>query len=376
MKFLADKAIPYVEELFSHLGEVKLLPASAISRDHLLDTDGLITRTTTKINSELLEGTRVKFVGTATIGTDHIDIPYLQKNGIKFSSAPGCNATAVGEFVLNAILRYTHENNISLDNQVIGIIGAGNTGTALRNKAEKIGLSCLLCDPLLEKTDNNSAYLPLYELIRQSTILSFHVPLTKKGKYPTIKLVNDAFFKGINPEAILINTSRGEVIDEKSLLKNRNRFQGLILDVWNNEPNISSRVLAVTDIATPHVAGYSVEGKIRGTEMIYHAACKLLQIQTHWKPDLISEIVTQKYIHLDRSDDFLSSALKQVYDIKQDDQTVRNIFNPEHAGSGFAELRNQYPFRNEFSAFLIKSNYPLNKHKKQILSELGFKIDK
>lgn len=376
MKFLADKAIPHVKEIFSHLGDVELLPASDINKDRLLDIDGLITRTTTQINSELLEGTKVKFVGTATIGTDHIDIPYLKQKGIEFSSAPGCNATAVGEFVLNAIIRYAREKNISLRNHIVGIIGAGNTGNALKDKVEKIGLSTLFYDPLVEKKKNeNSSFVSFHELIRKSTIISIHVPLTRNGPYPTFHLINDDFFNRINPETILINTSRGEVINDTSLLKNRDRFKGLILDVWNHEPNINANILETVDIATPHIAGYSVEGKIRGTEMIYHAAHNLFQNQSKWEPSVISKIVTQKTIIVENAIDYLSMVLDKVYDIKQDDRSVRELFNSKNPGSGFADLRNQYRFRNEFSAFNIKSNFLLNENKRRILSDLGFKIE-
>jgi len=374
MKFLADKAIPHVEEAFSTIGEIQLLPADKITPDKLKGVDGLLVRTTTGIKPSLLKGSRITFVGTATIGTDHIDLPSLAENGIYLSSAPGCNATAVGEFVLTALLALEANIGISLQGKTLGIIGAGNTGNAVKQKAEAIGIRCLLNDPPLAEQSLNPEFIDIADLVQQSDIISLHVPLKRSGKYPTAHLLNEALFKQLKPGTIIINTSRGEAVDGNALKANRSRLGGVILDVWENEPHIDPDLIPLIDIASPHIAGYSIEGKIRATEMIYRDSCTFFDVPPVWdcQKALVSYGVPQLTIS-DR-DQIPVDAITRGYDIFEDDNSLRQFTQQDNPGEYFANLRNQYRFRREFSSFQVNVEQSLSIKNRRLLSRLGFHI--
>ncbi|MBU3914470.1 4-phosphoerythronate dehydrogenase [bacterium] len=373
MKFVADKEILYVKEAFSTLGEVELLTGNEINHESTFDCDGIIVRTITKITPTLLKKSRVSFIGTATSGTDHVDRNFLKKNQIEFASAPGCNAIAVAEFVIFALVAYSKKNDLSLKNQVLGIIGAGNAGTALRKRAEILGIKCLLNDPPLEKKTQESKFVSLQDLIEQSNIISLHVPLVKTGRFLTHHLISESVFRNLKNDAIIINTSRGGVIDEEALLKYRDVFQGLILDVWENEPNIDKRVLKVTDIATPHIAGYSKEGKIRATEIIYNAACRHFKVKPEWNSNQHKDFSKTPEIHVESTEDFPADVFKHVYDIALDDSSLRKIVTCSDPKKQFKELRNNYNFRNELSAFKLRIGSDLPAEVRSILLKLGCK---
>ncbi len=374
MKFIADKAIPYVNEAFSSLGEVHLLPAIEITPAKLKDATGLLVRTTTKITPTLLNGSAVRFVGTATIGTDHIDLQYLADKQIRLSSAPGCNATAVAEYILTALFTLEQKTGVSVRNCTLGIVGAGNTGSALKMKAEAIGIQCLLNDPPLAEKSSDTQFSHLDEIAQKADIISIHVPLTHSGKHPTFHLVNEHLLNQLKPGTIIINTSRGETLDSQALKANQNRIGPTILDVWENEPNIDPELLHKVDIATPHIAGYSLEGKIRATEMIYRAACDFFEATASWKssdalapygfPDLI----------LQNDGLFPEHAILQAYNIWDDDRRLRLFPSQEKSGEYFASLRNNYQFRREFSSFRIKTGQEFSWPDRQLLSGVGFNI--
>ncbi|NQU65915.1 MAG: 4-phosphoerythronate dehydrogenase, partial [SAR324 cluster bacterium] len=319
MKFIADKAIPYVQEAFSSIGQVDLLPSAEITPEVLQDVTGLLIRTTTKVTSTLLASSSVKFVGTATIGTDHIDLPYLANKGIYLSSAPGCNAVAVAEYILTALLALQQKTGASIKDRILGIIGAGNTGRALKNKAEAIGIRCILNDSPLFASSSTNEYIELDELIRRANIISIHVPLTRTGKYPTFHLVGDRALSRINPGTIIINTSRGETLDGQALKTNWGRLGGVILDVWENEPHIDADLLERVHIATPHIAGYSLEGKIRATDTIYRDACNFFGVKKTWKAaDALLPYGFPELI-LPNGAKLLELAITQAYNIWEDD---------------------------------------------------------
>ncbi|MCP4754020.1 MAG: 4-phosphoerythronate dehydrogenase [Proteobacteria bacterium] len=374
MKFLADQEIPYVKEAFSTIGEVELLPASKITGADLQSADGLIIRTTTKIRPPVLDRCAVRFVGTATIGTDHIDLPYLLGKKIAFASAPGCNAVAVAEFVLNGLITYAHEHGISLQDQVLGIIGAGNTGSALKKRAEILGITCLLNDPPLKEKTRKEKYIPIRDLVEHSSIISLHVPLTKDVKHPTYHLIDDRFLKNVTPDTIIVNTSRGEVIDEKSLVKYRSNFRGLLLDVWENEPNIDFETLRVVDIATSHVAGYSMEGKIRATEMIYNAACNCFGLISGWSSKRVLEDPVRLAIRSEDQKHLLKNIIMQAFDIRKDDTMLRKITAQSDPGGYFSVLRNKYRFRREFGSLKLGKVENLPVERRKTLAELGFDL--
>ncbi len=374
MKFVADKAIPHISEAFSTIGTVELLPACEITPATLTNADGLLVRTTTRITQQLLEGSRIKFVGTATIGTDHIDMSYLKKHSIHQTSAPGCNATAVGEYVLTALLALQQKTGISLHQRTMGIIGAGNTGTAVRKKAEAIGINCLFNDPPLAEISEKGTYMGLDELIRHADIISVHVPLIRSGKHPTNHIVNRQLLQKLRPGTILINTSRGETLDGVALKNNRNHLDGVILDVWENEPDIDPELIPYIDIATPHIAGYSIEGKIRATEMVFHEACDFFKLPKNWNcEDALSGYEVPKLDVSDRNS-VMEEAVTQVYDIRDDDTRLRQFSQQDKPGEYFADLRNNYQFRREFSSFRINVAPHLSLKNRQLLSQIGFRI--
>jgi erythronate-4-phosphate dehydrogenase len=375
MKILVDEKIALVEEAFSSIGHVKSMSGSEINPEAIADIDVLVTRTTTKVDRNLLHTSKVKFVATATAGIDHIDLDYLIDHAIGFASAAGCNSIAVAEYVVNALLCLAAAKSISLQNKTIGIIGAGNAGTALKKKAECLGFRCLLNDPPLFDKSKNPEYIGLTDLVAQSDIISLHVPLTRTGAYPTYHLIDQKIFKLIRPGTILLNTSRGGVINESDLTRFRGRLAGLILDVWENEPSIDFNTLKLADIATPHIAGYSLDGKYKATEIIYQKICDHFRLNPTWiSPRLQRSCpITIMPEHPDENR-YPESLIRQTYDIYRDDSRLRQIVDQQFPERYFRSLRNQYDFRSEFSNFLVLLASPTSIHTRQLLRNLGFLI--
>jgi len=374
LEFVADEAIPYISESFSNLGDVIKLPASEIDRDAVQDADGLIVRSVTGIIPSLLDNSRVKFVGSATVGTDHIDLAYLQQNQIQFASAPGCSAITVAEFVLNSLFHLASEKGFALSDLVLGIIGLGNIGSALKKRAEILGISCLINDPPLQAKNPGMSFLPIEEVVEESDIISLHVPLTRSGKHPTYHLIDDSILHRSKSATTWINTSRGGVIDESALLSHRDKIGGLVLDVWENEPMINSDVVAITDIATAHIAGYSVEGKIRATQMVYEAACQHFGESSVWQYQEILEHMGCVDIKLSDKTDIVGEAILKAYDIKNDDSALRSGLTGEKSAEHFADLRNNYQYRREFSSCKIRQTHRASTDALKVILELGFNI--
>ena len=374
MKFIADKAIPYVKEAFSSLGEVHLLSAKEITSATLQDATGLLVRTATKITPSLLNRSTVKFIGTATIGTDHIDLPYIADRHIQFSSAPGCNAVAVAEYILTALFCLEQKTGVSVRNRTLGIIGAGNTGSALKMKAEAIGVKCLLNDPPLAEKSSDSQFSHLDEIARKADIISIHVPLTHSGKYPTFHLIDEPILHQLKPGTIIINTSRGETVDSQALKSNRERLGPIILDVWENEPHIDPELLHKVDIATPHIAGYSLEGKIRATKMIYRAACDFFGMKPTWNSEDVLATDAIPDLTLQSNGQILEQAILQAYNIFEDDHRLRSYPDQDNPGEYFTDLRNNYQYRREFSSFRLNVGQDFSRQDWQLLEKIGFKI--
>ncbi|HLB74875.1 MAG TPA: 4-phosphoerythronate dehydrogenase, partial [Sedimentisphaerales bacterium] len=275
MKIVADANIPYVRECFSSIGDVEVVGGREITSDAIGDADVLLVRSITPVNARLLAGSRVKFVGTATIGFDHVDSDYLRRNNIAFASAPGSNANSAAEYVIAAILEIAQKHHIDLEGKSIGIIGVGNVGSRVAKKCRTLGLELRLNDPPLQRQTGDPNYLPLGNLL-DCDFLTLHTPLTFEGKDKTYHLADEAFFKSLRKNCVFINASRGAVVDSAALIATikMGRLQGVVLDVWENEPNIDTELLKMVDIGTPHVAGYSLDGKIAGMIIIYRAVCK------------------------------------------------------------------------------------------------------
>lgn len=375
MKVVADENIAFVKEAFSEFGEVVTVPGRMINRELLADANILLVRSITPVNRELLEDTTVKFVASATIGVDHVDTEYLKEKSIGFAYAPGSNAESVAEYVISALFLLSSKMNRPLQQMTLGIVGVGNIGSKVYRYAEALGIRCLLNDPPKKKMTGSEIYISLNQLVEESDILTFHVPLITSGEYNTYHLVNHELIARMKKNAILINTSRGKVFDEKSIRAERARLGGLVLDVWENEPNINSEIFKIADIGTPHIAGYSSDGKIRGTKMIYDAACAFFFSKPKWQipENYISEVVKQ--IDVCSSAQPITDAVLNAYSIEEDHKSLSEIVEMEKTEQGkfFDNLRRNYPGRREFPHFLIKC-LPAQKEEAKIISELGFQI--
>jgi len=348
MRIVADPNIPFVQEAFGPLGEVWLVPGREITANAVHDADALLVRSVTPVNAALLNGSPVKFVGTATIGIDHIDQEYLSAKGIGFASAQGSNANSVAEYVVAAMLEMAQRGKFRLRDKKLGVIGVGHVGSRVVRNAQALGMRVLQNDPPRARVENAPQFISLERLLAKADILTVHVPLTREGPDATFHLFDKDRLGTLElRKPILINTSRGAVMDNKALLKaiDGEWLGGVVLDVWENEPNISPELLDVVDLATPHIAGYSFDGKVNGTRMIYEAACRFFQLQTTWMPSLPPSPVPHIGLTVSSGEDdeeILRRIVRRIYDIAADDAALRkNILT-------FDKLRAEYPIRREF----------------------------
>lgn len=373
MKIIADQNIPFAKEAFGTLGEVITIAGNEITNSTLKEADMLFVRSVTKVNRELIEGTPVKFVGTATIGRDHIDEEYLHEANIGFSSAPGCNANSVVEWVLTAILLHCYENKIDFVGKTLAIVGVGNIGSILYDKAKTIGFNLLLNDPI-KKDEGNSAFEELEEILPKADFVSFHVPLTYDGKYPTVGMINDNLLSLVKDGAVLINASRGRTAIEEAILTHAERLGGIYLDVWPNEPNVSKELLDLCRIGTPHIAGYSFDGKCTGTGMVYRAATHFFYKTPLWDEKEILDNVETDPISYDKKKG-VAGVLLDAYDILGDDKRFRKIIdisNASEQATFFHKLRKEYPKRYEFCHYSVVGCD--DSKAKDILTTLGFTV--
>lgn len=378
IKIIADRNIPQVSEAFAHIGEVHLVDGRQLSAEQLGEAEILLVRSVTPVNRQLLQHSAVRFVGSATIGTDHVDLPYLQQAGIVFSNAPGCNAISAAEYVVAAVLHFSHTRGIPTAGLRVGIVGYGNVGSRVATRLAALGCEALVYDPPRQEQFQDRDYVD-WEHIQTADIVTAHVPLTKAGDYPTYQMFNHAFFAGLKDNALFINTSRGAAVDEAALKQvlAEGKHLHLILDVWRGEPNIDLELMRQALIATPHIAGYSAEGKHRGLEMIYRAACEFLECEPQWS--LADALPPYSFvIQADLTQDdasLVQTLVRQAYDIEQDDQALRKVCDLPAAerGAGFDGLRKNYPVRREFPYYRV-SLPPQRDKLASCLSQLGFSV--
>ncbi len=378
MKIIADRNIPQVDKAFAHIGEIQLVDGRHLSTEQLGDAQLLLVRSVTRVNQQLLENSAVRFVGSATIGTDHVDLAYLQQRGIAFSNAPGCNAISAAEYVVAAVLHFTQAQQIDPNGLRVGIVGCGNVGSRVATRLAALGCEILVYDPPREHQYRDRDYVS-WDQILTADIVTAHVPLTKTGDYPTHLMFNANFFAGLKDDALFINTSRGAAVDEAALkqVKASGKPLHLILDVWQQEPNIDLELLQQTLLATPHIAGYSAEGKHRGLEMIYHAACQFLQIEPQWSlADALPpySFVIEPDLALDDMS-LLCNLVRMAYDITKDNGDMRQLPGMQAAerGTWFDNLRKNYSVRREFPYHRIL--LPAQRSRlSNCLSHLGFTV--
>ena len=375
MNIVVDENIAYAKAAFSEFGDVQLVDGRKITNQQLKNVDALIVRSITNVKGNLLDGTKVKFVGTATIGSDHIDLNYLKKNNISFADAKGCNADSVAEYVFTALSKIAADENIRLNKKSIGVVGIGNIGSKVVRIAEALGMLVLKNDPPLERKGIGEKYVSLDEIL-QADIITMHVPLNKGGRDNTVHLFNKDKLNQIRNGAIIINTSRGVVIDNDALYNiTQSKKLYNILDVWENEPTINIDLLSITKIGTAHIAGYSLEGKVNGTVMIYNALCNFTGKPPSWKPEL-PEVENKEFVLDNSKNDELKlyNLLRAVYKVEGDGTRMRKMIKVKRRerGNYFDLLRKEYPIRREFSNYTVKLRED-ELYLKKILKTLRFK---
>ncbi|MBN2544331.1 MAG: 4-phosphoerythronate dehydrogenase [Spirochaetes bacterium] len=372
MKIIADENIPMVKKVFDHVGEVKLVSGRDMNNNIIKDAEILLVRSITKVDEKLLNNSNIKFAATATIGEDHIDKEYLKSRNIGFSSAPGSNAQSVAEYVFTALFELSKKYKFNLREKSIGIIGVGNVGSRVKKIAETLNMNILLNDPPKKRETGDPLFIDLETLLAGSDIVTVHVPLNKTGCDATFQLINEKFLSLMKNNSILINSSRGKVMEENAIIKNRKKLSGLILDVWANEPDINIDLLKAADIATPHIAGYSYDGKINGTKMIYEACCKHFGIESNWNIDISDNSLV---MNLKKSKELLYDAFTQAYPVLRDNDNLKKITEKtkEERGRYFDKLRKEYPVRREFKNYRIECDME-KREEVEILKKLGFII--
>jgi erythronate-4-phosphate dehydrogenase len=358
LNIVADSNIPLVAEAFREVGNVTLIPGRDISREQLLDCNALLVRTVTGVNRELLEGTRVEFVGTATIGTDHIDERYLADRKIAFSNAAGCNAEAASEYVISGLFELSRTKGFNPFQLKAGIIGCGNVGSRVYQKLTALGIDCLCNDPPLAAGNTGKEYVELQTIIEQCNFITLHVPLTTTGEHATKYLLNESNLDQLQQGCLLVNAARGPVIDNQALLAVIKKRPDLMvfLDTWEHEPTPLVELLQRVDLATPHIAGYSVEGRLRGTQMILDAACAHFGKTSGWHmsallPDSID-------LEIESGNDplvYWQNVFRRHHDIQRDHQALLQLLELDEnkRGAYFDSLRRVYPDRFEYPRYRL-----------------------
>jgi len=380
MKIVADENIPFVAECFSSIGKVVVVSGREITPGVVADADVLLVRSVTRVDLSLLAGSKVRFVGTATIGLDHVDFDLLREKNIGFASAPGSNANSAAEYIIAALLEIEQKHQITLEDKSIGVIGVGNVGSRVAKKAAALGMKVYLNDPPLKRQTGDPKYLQIEELF-DCDFITLHTPLTFQGIDKTFHLADEKFFKSLKVGCVFINTSRGGVVESSALKAaiETGSLKAVILDVWENEPNIDTELLQIIDIGTPHIAGYSLDGKVAGMIMIYKAACKYFGFSAKFDvEDFLPEpVVPELTINPDDGDEqeLIWRAVQKIYNISEDDHTLKEILQEptEKRGEFFDNLRKNYPIRREFQ----NTRIALESSCKSIadkLAGIGFKI--
>ncbi|MGR5193124.1 4-phosphoerythronate dehydrogenase [Vibrio rotiferianus] len=374
MKIIVDENMPYAEELFSQLGEVILKPGRTLTADDLVDVDALMIRSVTKVNAELIsKANKLKFVGTATAGMDHVDQALLQEKGIFFTSAPGCNKVGVAEYVFSVMMVLAQQKGFSVFDKTVGIIGAGQVGSYLEKCLKGMGINVLINDPFKQEEGDSRSFTPLAELIENSDIITLHTPITKDGPHPTHHLIDEKVLNGLRSDQILINAARGPVVDNQALKQRLLKNDGFTaaLDVFEFEPEVDMELLPLLAFATPHVAGYGLEGKARGTTMIFNSYCEFLnnELRAHASDLLPTAPVPTMVLNRAWDEATLHNITQLIYDVRKDDALFRREISKP---GSFDLMRKNYWDRREYSAVTLMGNETCNLAP---LAELGFQVE-
>jgi len=373
MKIVVDEKIPFIRGVFEPWADVVYSQGSAIDAAMVADADALITRTRTRCDSNLLKDSRVKIVASATIGYDHLDTEWLESKGIRWVNAPGCNSGSVMQYMVSVLICLAGKHSLDLPSLTLGVVGVGNVGSKVVRAAKSLGMKVLQNDPPRQRREGLTDFLPLETLIAESDILTLHVPLNHEGEDSTFHLVNSSNLHRMKKNSILINTSRGAVVDNAALreILSDRKLLAAVLDVWEDEPAVDRRLLELVDIATPHIAGYSVDGKANATINSVREVSSFLRLPlSDWRPDTLPE-PAEPVIDLTSDPraktvaDMVSTAVRHTFTVEDDDLLFRS--DP----GNFEYLRDNYRIRREFSSYIVKSD---DTETRKILSNLGFNL--
>lgn len=373
MKVVCDSAIPFLKGALEPYCQVVYAHGSEICREMVMDADALVIRTRTRCNATLLEGTKVRFIATATIGYDHIDTQWCESNGIRWTNAPGCNSWSVQQYIGSLLVTLSRTLGFSFRERTLGVVGAGNVGSKVARLAALLGFRVLLCDPPRARREGSGQFVSLDEIISRSDIITLHVPLIRDGEDATFHLFDDSRLASMNRNQILINSSRGEVVDGAAL-KNalaQKKILAASLDVWENEPQIDTQLLSLLFTGTPHIAGYSVDGKATGTTMSVQALGKFFDLPCRdWEVTEVPQSVQPSEFSIDTTgktpQEVLADAILHTYDIRTDDAALRANT------ASFEKQRSNYPVRREFPAFCVRTLNDDTGRSTVFLREAGF----
>lgn len=374
MKIVVDNKIPFIKGVFEPYAEVVYLPGKETGAEVVKDADAIVTRTRTICNEALLKDSSVKVIATATIGFDHIDTAWCEANGIIWKNAPGCNSWSVKQYVASVLVSLAGRHGLDLSEMTLGVVGVGNVGSKVAEVAGLLGMKVLLNDPPRARREGSGAFVSLDYLVENSDIISLHVPLQKEGEDATWHLFDSDRLAGMRPDQFLFNSSRGPVVDNKALkeaLVSR-KIRGAVLDVWEGEPDIDRELMGLLEYSTPHIAGYSADGKANGTMMSVRTVAEVLGLPlADWKPESIPAPAQPLEFDLNAGgktlQQVLSEALLHTYDVSGDSDALRS--SPEL----FEKLRGDYPVRREPTAFTVRLAGG-NEEIAGRLSKIGFKV--
>lgn len=331
LRIIIERNIPFIEGVLNNLAHVEYLTATEIDTNTMRNADALICRTRTRCDASLLDGSQCSFIATATIGTDHIDLDYCQSRGITVANAPGCNAPAVAQYVFASLAQVI---NRPISDYTIGIVGVGHVGKIVEQWSRKLGMRVLLCDPPRAEVECSNNFVSLDEIARNCNIITFHTPLTTNGKYPTHHICSDSFLNNVSHKPIIVNCARGGIFDTQAVINalDAGKIANVIVDCWEGEPQLNPTLLGKAIIATPHIAGYSREGKIRATAMALEALAKHFYLTI---PNVAQDIATGA------ANNVTLQSISDSYNPLIDTQALKS--NP----LDFEALRNNYNYRNE-----------------------------
>lgn len=373
MKIVADANIISLAAYFEPLGELQLIPGREISNAHLQDADVLLVRSITEVDEELLANSSLSFVATATSGTNHVDLDYLRRRGIGFADAKGCNANAVVDYCFAALAVAVQKRGDFLPGTTVGIIGAGFVGTLFAKKLVALGFDVRCCDPFLAQGAEESSYYSLQEALACS-IVSLHVPLTSSGDYPTLNMISTNELEQLQSGAVLINSCRGGIINEEALIGFLSEREDVfsISDVWVGEPEIDAALASLVSVATPHIAGYSIEAKTAATESIWRSCCKYLGVNNNVTELAIRSGLMHEFIH-DSDSSQHWDILRDLLPLEKLSLRLKASLRRDDAAAQFDGFRQEFASRREFIAYEIRSDL-VAAESRAALQALGFKL--